>query len=373
MRVLHFYKTYYPDSLGGTEQVINQLARSSKRLGVHTEVLSLTSDQQAKPTMMLDGHQAHRARTTFEIASTGFSLPAISRFAKLTQHADIIHYHYPWPFMDLVHFMTRVKKPTVVTYHSDVVRQKKLLRLYQPLQKKFLSSVNSIVATSPNYVETSPVLPHYKHKVHVIPIGINPATYPIPTTEKLEYWRTKLGERFFLFIGRLRYYKGLSVLLDALQDKSYPVAIVGSGPLESELKQQQTQLGVKNVHFLGALPDEDKNALLSLCTALVFPSHLRSEAFGISLIEGAMHGKPLISCDIGTGTSYINQHENTGFVIPPRDPRALAAAMQSIWDIPEQAKLMGERAKARFDALFTADKMAERYTALYTELLEGTR
>ncbi|PKD78411.1 glycosyltransferase, partial [Escherichia coli] len=104
---------------------------------------------------------------------------------------------------------------------------------------------------------------------------------------------------------------------------NYPIVIVGAGPIESELREQAQNLGLKNVHFLGALPDEDKSALLTLSYGIVFPSHLRSEAFGISLLEGAMYRKPMISSEIGTGTTFINVNDQTGLVIPPSDPSAL--------------------------------------------------
>ena len=122
MRILHFYKTYYPDSIGGAEQVINQLARSIVNFGIETDVLSL-SPKRVEPTIEINGHHVHRVKTDFQIASTGFSLSAFSRFAQLAKQVDLIHYHYPWPFMDLVHFASRVKIPTVVTYHSDIIRQ----------------------------------------------------------------------------------------------------------------------------------------------------------------------------------------------------------------------------------------------------------
>jgi glycosyltransferase involved in cell wall biosynthesis len=108
MRVLHFYRTYFPDTVGGIEQVINQLARGTAALGIDTEVLSLSRERRAE-TIELDGHLAHSAKLDFQIASTGFSTSAFSRFSQLAAKADIIHYHYPWPFMDLVHLATRVR------------------------------------------------------------------------------------------------------------------------------------------------------------------------------------------------------------------------------------------------------------------------
>lgn len=369
MRVLHFYKTSFPDSMGGVEQVINQIARGANKLGVKTDVLSLTPERVPR-TIEIDGYLAHRAKLDLQIASTGFSMSAFLRFAQLAKKADVIHYHFPWPFMDVVHFATMVKKPTVVTYHSDIIRQKHLLKIYRPLQWKFLGDMSRIVATSPNYLATSHVLAKYKHKVSVIPIGLDKATYPVPSPDKLTYWRERLGPKFFLFVGVIRYYKGLHILMEAAQGTDYPIVIVGAGPIEEALKTQAVQLGLRNIHFLGFLPDEDKAALLTLCYGVLFPSHLRSEAFGISLLEGAMYGKPMISSEIGTGTTFINIGDETGLVVPPSDPVAMRQAMRYLWEHPEQAAAMGRRAEARYWEHFTADQMVRAYVDLYGDLVK---
>jgi glycosyltransferase involved in cell wall biosynthesis len=367
MRVLHFYKTSLPSSMGGVEQVIDQIARSGKKLGIEADVLSLTPKRVPR-TVELNGYCVHRAKLDLQIASTGFSASAFLRFAQLAKKADVIHYHFPWPFMDVVHFATMVKKPTVVTYHSDIIRQKHLLKLYRPLKRKFLGDISRIVATSPNYLATSDVLAKYKHKVSVIPIGLDKTTYPVPSVEKLSYWRDRLGPKFFLFVGVLRYYKGLHILMEAAQGTDYLIAIVGAGPIEEELKAQAAQLGLRNIHFLGHFLDEDKVALLTLCYGVLFPSHLRSEAFGISLLEGAMYGKPMISSEIGTGTTFINVADETGLVVPPSDPLALRQAMRYLWEHPEHAAEMGRRAEARYWEHFSADQMVAEYTKLYREL-----
>ncbi len=369
MRVLHFYKTSFPDTMGGIEQVINQIARGASKLGVKTDVLSLTPERVHR-TIEIDGYLAHRARLDVQIASTGFSMSVFLRFAQLAKKADVIHYHFPWPFMDVVHFATMVKKPTVVTYHSDIIRQKHLLKLYRPLKWKFLGDMSRIVATSPNYLATSDVLAKYKHKVSVIPIGLDKTTYPVPSAEKLSYWRDRLGPQFFLFVGVIRYYKGLHIFMEAAQGTDYPIVIVGAGPIEEELKAQAAQLGLRNIHFLGHLPDEDKVALLTLCYGVLFPSHLRSEAFGISLLEGAMYGKPMISSEIGTGTTFINIADETGLVVPPSDPLALRQAMRYLWEHPEHAAEMGLRAEERYWKHFTADQMVRSYVDLYGDLVK---
>jgi rhamnosyl/mannosyltransferase len=368
MRVLHFYKTYFPDSVGGVEQVIRQMCVGTGRLGITNQVLSLSRDRRLEP-FDYEGHTVHRVPLNFEVASNAVSVQAIGQLARMAAEADVVHYHFPWPFMDLAHFLARIDKPTVVTYHSDIVRQKALLKLYQPLKHRFLESVDTIVATSPNYLASSAVLDRYRDKTRVITFGLDKSSYPEPDQARLDHWRARVGPKFFLFVGVLRYYKGLHILLDAVAGTDYPVVIVGAGPIEAELKAHAERLGLKRVQFVGAVDDLDKAALLKLCYAVAFPSHLRSEAFGISLLEGAMYGKPMISSEIGTGTTYINVHGETGLVVPPSDHEALRAAMTRLWNDPHMAQEMGQRAEARYWQLFTSAQMADNYARLYQELV----
>ena len=372
MKVLHFYKTYLPDTIGGVEQVINQLVCHTMSLGVTHEVISLVPIKTEKK-VIVDGHLVHRCRTNFEIASTPFSLSAFFRFKELAKEADIIHYHFPYPFADILHLVSGLNKPTVVSYHSDIIKQKYWLKLYRPLRNYFLKQVDAIVAASPNYLKSSTVLSHLKHKTSLIPYGLDKSTYPSPSSERLNFWHEKFGPRFFLFIGVLRYYKGLHILIEAARNTEYPIVIAGAGPVERELKEQATTHGVKNIHFTGFISNEDKAALLELCYVFVFPSHLRSEAFGISLLEGAMYGKPLISCEIGTGTSYINIDQETGLVVKPGEPKALREAMDYLWNNSGQAQAMGKRAEERYRKLFTAKEMAKSYFSLYEKLLDARK
>lgn len=372
MRILHFYKTAYPDTMGGVEQVIHQICQQSSRFGATCEVLALS--RHPSPTVLeLDGYKIHQVKEDIKIASTGFSIQAYSKFKELAQQADIINYHFPWPFMDLIHFASRIKKPSVVSYHSDIVNQKKLLELYRPLQKKFLSSVNRIITTSPNYLESSAVLPAFREKISIIPIGLNKDSYPVPSPAVKARWAEELPGRFFLFVGVLRYYKGLHTLLEAVQDTPYPVVIVGDGPKKLELMKQADRLGLQNVQFLGKVNDEDKVALIQLSTAIVFPSHLRSESFGVALLEGAMYGKPMISCEIGTGTTYINIANETGLTVTPENPTAFREAMRYVWDHPQEAAVMGEKALLRYTELFTGDQMLREYMKVYQGLMNGQR
>ena len=368
LKVLHFYKTYYPDSFGGVEQVIFQLCEGGASRGIDSTVLSL-SRRGTITNQKIGSHTVYCSPINLEVASTPFSFQALEDFKKLAQQADIIHYHFPFPFMDMVHFLARLNKPTVVSYHSDIVKQKNILKLYSPLMNRFLGDVSKIVAASPNYVATSETLKKFADKVCVIPYGLDEKSYPVSDPERLAFWRNKFGQRFFLFVGAFRYYKGLHILIEAAKNSSYPIVIVGAGPIESELKRQVLALNISNISFLGAVSDEDKAALLSLCYAVVFPSHLRSEAFGITLLEGAMYGKPLISSEIGTGTTFININQKTGLVIPPSDPIALRTAMDQLWNDVELAAKFGSNARSHYLEHFTSEKMVSSYIELYNDIV----
>lgn len=368
MRVLHVYRTFFPDTQGGLEEVIRQICKNTQTLGVENHVFCLS--HQPEPAVIdYDGIPVYRVKNHVEIASCGISFSALSTFKEQVAWADVIHYQFPWPFADVLHLLARVKKPSIVTYESDIVRQKGFLKLYRPLKRLFLNQMQTIVATSANYAKSSLVLEHYRDKVNVIPIGINEKSYPVATKTQIEITRQKVGKGFFLFIGVLRYYKGLHVLLEAAKDIDTPIIIAGSGPEEAALKAQANTLGLSNVRFLGYVSNEEKMALIQLALAIVFPSHLRSEAFGVTLLEAAMNAKAMISCELGTGTSFVNTHEETGLVIKPNDPKQLSQAMQKLYDKPILLKQFSKNARIRYENLFTGQKMGKSYAALYQSVL----
>ncbi|MEQ1769190.1 MAG: glycosyltransferase [Devosia sp.] len=360
MRVLHVYKAYRPDNFEGIPRVIWELAEGLAPLGIDSDVFCL-SESPDPEHLRIGTHDVYRARQTLEVASTGFSLSAFSIFRRRALAADIVHYHYPWPMMDVLHAVVRHNKPSLVTYHSDVVRQRFLGALYRPLMWSFLSSMDCVVATSPNYAASSQVLCALGQKVVTIPIGIGPRA--APSTELVRQWRERVGDGFFLFVGVNRYYKGLGTLHEAAQRTGLPLVIAGKGhPLAA----------AANVTVLGEVSDADKEALLELCTALVLPSHLRSEAYGIVLVEAARAARPMISCEIGTGTSFINIDGKTGNIFPPSDSAALAAAMQQLMQNRELARHLGAGAESRYRSLLTAERMAQSYAEIYQSLDRST-
>lgn len=372
MRVLHVYRTYFPETQGGLEEVIRQTSYGTQVLGVTNRIFTLSSTPSPEPIALPEGDVFH-VKQHVEIASCSISLSGFSQFRSLVEWADLVHYHYPWPFADALHLMTGVTKPSVLTYHSDIVRQRLLKLLYAPLQKRFLNSVNRIICTSPNYFATSETLAKFQDKVEVIPIGLERSAYPDPaalTANVENRVRLNLDKPYFLFVGVLRYYKGLHILLDALKGGAdYQVVIVGSGPIERDLREQAARLGLDNVIFAGRVSDEQKVQLIKASLGVVFPSYLRSEAFGVTLLEGAMFGRPLISTEVGSGTSHVNMHDVTGLVVTPGSAKTLRQAMDFLYRNPAVAKQMGEQARNRYEKLFTGKLMGERYHRVYNKVL----
>jgi rhamnosyl/mannosyltransferase len=371
LSVLHLYRTYFPDPPGGLQEAIRQIALSCHTRGSTNTVFTLSP--QPIPEV-LDRPEARviRCRSWGAPASCDIGgISALSTFSRLSQESAVLHYHFPWPFADILECTVGPNTPAILTYHSDVIRQRVLGALYAPLMWRMLRSMRAIVATSPAYARTSPVLSHpsIRDKVRIIPLGIDDSSYPQKGDESVfERIGVSGDESYFLFIGVLRYYKGAHFLIRAARKVGCKIVIAGSGPEDGRLRMLAKEMGVGNVVFAEQVTDVEKVALLKQCHALVLPSHLRSEAFGMVLVEAAMFSRPLISCEIGTGTSYVNAHEETGLVVPPESPDALARAMNVLLADNALATRMGAAARVRYETLFSGPALGRAYTELYREV-----
>lgn len=368
MKILHVFKTYLPDTFGGVEQVINVLADGASALGHTVSVLTTTDTGQRQGPVCVGQHQVVQTKRNLDLMSTPMSIEMLGRYRAIVRDYDLIHYHFPWPFMDLAQIIAPGDIPYVVTYHSDIVKQKSVLRFYKPLMNWFLNNAECVVATSDNYIKTSPVLKELTTSVKVVPLGI-PA--PAPLADQTD----KIGARvraiataeqpYFLFVGVLRYYKGLEFAVRAAARTGSRLVIAGAGPEREALETLARDVGATGVEFAGRVTDEEKALLLQGCQGFVFPSHLRSEAFGVSLLEASAYGKPMICAEIGTGTSFVNQHDVTGLVVPPADVTALSQAMSVLENEPEKAAQYGLNARTRFQTLFTSQQMTQGYIDIY--------
>jgi rhamnosyl/mannosyltransferase len=290
-----------------------------------------------------------------------------------------LHFHFPWPFADVLNLLPAARnKPKVITYHSDIVRQRLLLALYKPLMHYTLGSMDAVVATSPNYVKSSTTLQKYvsPDRLKVIPLGIEDRVQGSDSkalrTNILD--RLKLGDsEFVLTVGVLRYYKGLHTLVRSAPNIKGWIVIAGSGPEQDELARLAGELGAKNVIFAGQVTDDERDDLLQACAVFAFPSHLRSEAFGMALVEASMFSKPMICCEIGSGVSYVNQHNVTGLVIPPENPEELANAANRLLSDKVLATEMGQAARARYVELFSSEALGRNYAQLYCDVLARHR
>ncbi len=372
MKVLHVYRSYFPDPPGGLQEAIRQICISTQPLGVENTVFTL-SPQPWPPVVQRPEATVVRSRSWAAPASCDLgSLHSIQTFRALAQQADLIHYLFPWPFLDMLALFAP-RRPKVLTYISDIVRQRWLGAAYAPLMWKTLRSMEAIVYNAPAYAQGSAVLSHpsLQPRLRQIPLGIEESSCTaVPDPTVFQRLALHNSEPYILFIGVLRYYKGLHTLVQAARAVQARIVIAGSGPEHDTLQQQVRQLGLHNVIFAGQVTDAEKAALLQHCHAFVFPSHLRSEAYGMSLVEAAMHAKPMVSCEIGTGTSFVNLHGSTGLVVPPEAPQALAQALNTLLADKPLAQQYGLAARQRYESLLSGPALGQAYAQLYQDILE---
>ncbi len=374
IKVLHVYRTYFPDPPGGLQEAIRQIALSTQAFGIEPRIFTLSPSP--TPTRVeYDDLQVIRARSWAAPASCDIGgINAFRVFAKATQWADVIHYHHPWPFADILDLMAHPARTKILTYHSDIIRQQFLGSLYRPLMQRMLNKMDYVVSTSTSYLNSSPVLSNCvpRDKQRVIPLAIDEQTYPTtPDYSVMKRLGLARENPFFLFIGALRYYKGLHSLIAAATRIDTPIVIAGTGPNAQSYKAMAKELGATNIIFAGSISNSEKVALLQACRALVLPSHLRAEAFGMVLVEASMFGKPMISCEIGTGTTYVNIGQETGLTVTPESPDALAKAMQTLLEDSALAERYGKSARLRYETLFSGHAAGRAYAELYQDAIQS--
>ncbi len=373
MNILHVYKDYYP-VLGGIENHVKVLAEAQARAG-HNVIVLVTARGPRTTIEDLGGVRVIKAGRFATVASAPLSLSLPIILARL--RPDITHLHFPYPLGEAAQALLGRSRRTVITYHSDIVRQQGLLRLYRPLLWHVLAKADRIIATSPNYIATSPYLQRFADKCVIIPLGVDVDRFQQADPAQVAAIRAKGGQRpILLFVGRLRYYKGLDDLLRAMallrDTQDHPTAtllICGSGPMEAAWRALTQALGLtEQVHFLGDVPEETLPALYHAADLYVLPANSRAEAFGVALLEAMAAGLPVISTEVGTGTSYVNIHGETGLIVPPRDPERLAQAIATLLSDPALRQRLGRQAQARVHAEFSQATMIERVLALYSEV-----
>lgn len=363
MRIVHVYKDFYPPVSGGMERHMALMCRH-QRAWADVEALTCSRSPRSR-VVERDGTRVTEVGEwgRFQSAPVSPLFPwYMRRYA-----AEVMVVHVPFPTAEIGYLVTQPRGALVVRYQSDIVRQAAAMRIYAPIFHAFLRKASAILVASPQYLESSEALQPHRDRCRVIPLGIEPADYPTPSSEAIERLRQAYGGEFVFFCGRHRYYKGLGVLVEAAARINAPVVIAGDGPERARCEALAKEGGA-HVRFVGALSQEDLVAHLHACGVFAFPSVARSEAYGISMLEAHLCGKPVVATRLGTGVEFVNEDGKTGVNVPPKDAAALADAINALMADPARRAAMGAHAKARVLQSFTAAQIARSEFDVYQEV-----
>lgn len=378
MRVLHLGK-YYPPAPGGIEAHVRTLARAQAGRGHQVSVLCVqhadgrgrpvgsrplavtrsSTDDDGPVVVRRLGRVAHLARLDITPGLRG-------ELARRFRSTDIVHLHTPNPLMLLACASLPMGPDLLITHHSDAVRQKRLAALLSPFEDRVYSRARVVFSDSPGYADGSPRLEAHSRKVSVLPLGIDLEPYLNPSNGVLsqaESIRQGHPGPLWLMVGRLVYYKGHSVALEALARVPGTLLVIGTGPLDVELRLAARTLGVADrVSWMGHQPDHVVAAAYRAATALWFPSVARSEGFGLAQVEAMASGCPVINTAIpGSGVPWVSLHGVSGLTVPMQDPLALAEAARRLSENATLRAGLAEGAKARAISEFDHHLMASRW------------
>lgn len=375
-RPLHFAK-FIPPPHAGVEAHVDTLLRA---LLPEVQGTLVAGESPAGP-----GAQQHlpyrvlSARSWGRFASVTLS-PGVLRYAHeelRSGRCNLLHLHAPNPWGDVAALMAGPTVPVVMTWHSDIVRQRTLLRAYRPLQRRVLQRADRIVVFTPRHYESSEQL----HQIDVaakivkIPIGIDfgrldPSRADPGAAAAITAFAR--GRPVALTVGRHVYYKGYGYLLSALARARSEVVLVmiGTGVLTGELQRQARELGIADrVLFMGEVDNAQLAGAMHQCDFFCLPSIAPSEAFGIASAEAMSCGKPTIVCELGNGVNYLNRSGLTSLTVPPQDVAALAEALDTFALDAALRERMGAEAARWVHEEFGIAAMKRGMIALYRSLL----
>jgi len=375
MNVLHLYKDFFP-VLGGIENHIGLLAKRLRAEGVGAQVLVTNTDTHTLHET-IDGVPVTKTGRQINVSSAPISLQFFSEVWRQSRQVDLIHLHAPYPPGEMAQLLVGGGKPFVMTYHSDIVRQKVLGTAYAPLLRLVLQRAALITVSNPMYIESSAFLQRVRSQCRIIHYGIEIARFQ--KTPQVEAGAQTLRRRFagrplLLFLGHLRHYKGVDVLVRAMQGVDAHLLVIGSGPMQAAWQQLTRDEGLADrITFLGEIPDQEALAARYAADIFILPSTNRAESLGIVQLEAMACGLPVICTELGTGTSYVNQHGKTGLVVPPNSAEALARAINCLLADPKLRAQMGAAGLRRVQQEFSAEAMVRQTISCYQEALGPSR
>lgn len=363
---------FYPIK-GGVEKVAYDLMTGLSTNEIHCDMLCATVAGKGKTIRLNPYAQLMECHSWGKAAATMIAPSMITTLRKVCPSYDIVHVHHPDPMAALALALSGYKGKVVLHWHSDIQKQKYLLRLYRPLQDWLLRRADLIVGTSPVYLDESPFLKKVQQKTVCLPIGVPPI---LPEPEAVDKLRKQYGEKKIVFsLGRLVAYKGFTHLVEAarfLKD-DYVILIGGTGALKQALSQQIKRLGLENkVVLLGRIPENELPTYFGACKVFCLPSVQKTEAFGIVQIEAMSCGKPVVATRIPqSGVSWVNKHGVSGLNVMPGNAGELARAIQDIADNESVYDKYSVAAKNRYWDIFTNEHMIDKCKRIYNNLWEG--
>lgn len=368
LRILQVNKAYYPH-VGGIESLVKQYSEElSQRDDVEVKVLVCCEGRGKTQTETINRVQVTRAGSLGTYFSCPLSFSFIRLFRKMAKNADVVELHMPFPLADLALMLSGFRGRVVIAWHSDIVKQKKLLALLRPIIRKTLKRSDCIIVATEGHINGSDWLPEYRDKCRVIPYGITPEEYlSVERKPVLTELLTDKNSVKVFFTGRLVYYKGVDVLLKAFRlTEGCELFIAGTGELEAQLKSYTKEHNMEEkVHFLGFLPDETLRQAYADCDIFVLPSVVKSEAFGIVQLEAMVYGKPVINTLLPSGVPHISLHKETGLTVPPSDFESLSGAILALAKNKELREEYGKNAAERVQLCFNEkDVISKVYGAL---------
>lgn len=372
MKILQLGKAYPPQNLGGVEIVIQLLNEGLHDKHIYCDVLGVNDSKTSEIECRQFG-LIYRESLIKKMFSTLLSVKLISRLVEIKDKYDIIHIHHPDPMSALALWIAKPKCKVVLHWHSDILRQKLLLRFYKPIQTWLIRRADVIVATSPTYANSSPYLQGFMQKVKIIPIGIDKSKMIADQAFVDQIKNTYKGKKLLLAIGRMSYYKGYEYLINSCKylNDDVILAIIGSGELQPELELLARQnFCADKVKFLGRLTDIEKYSYLHACDIFVLSSIFKTEAYAIVQVEAMAAGKPVISTEIpGSGVQWVNKNEVSGLTVPVKDDVRLAQAINKLINDDALRRSLSDGALRRFNDEFTLDKMIDSTILMYQKLL----
>lgn len=368
IKVLHVFKTYYPFSVGGVETVIRDLS-TGLRDQVVSQVLCVNQSN-SEGGSVIDGIKVTWVAGLGWPQKSPLFNPFSSKIRVLLDWADIIHYHHPYPMCDLLYFSAAWRKPSIVTYHADIMMGGVMRSCYRPLERFFLKKVDSVVCSSDLYCHSSKLLNLIDRQYDIIPLSLRKLEADAGNQDNRFEERFKHSE-YYLFVGAHRWYKNLFSLLDAAKFTDKKILIAGEGEQTEQLHSYVKERNLENIVFLGRITEGEKQFLMKNCYALVLPSANRAEAYGLVLLEAMRVGAPIITSDIESGMAFINIHNHTGLHFGERVNLELGDCFDILDNNLEKRNIMSMNAKKRFDTTFSFDKFLCAYENLYRKVLKN--